>query len=113
MAVVGLVLAGCGARSEDEGPTSTGVQALGAGDYRVLDSGVRCFRAPCPSMEARAVEGAARGSFSAFQFPAGFTDAEQQRLLGEVMGGDGATVRGHLDASAEGGLFVLEAVVAW
>lgn len=109
LVVTMLAATACGpASAETAGHHAYPLEALPMGIYRLEDNGIRCVRAPCPSIDVRSTETDVVTSVSDIRYPAGMPDPDRQRLQEALFHG-GFTARGEVDASVEGGVFVLEA----
>jgi hypothetical protein len=81
-----------------------GTATVSGGYYRVVDTGVRCVRAPCFSYRAEGVNASSRVTTSALDLAAsGASPAELARANAAVRTKNGLLARGRFAATANGG----------
>lgn len=81
-----------------------GAAAASGGYYRVVDTGLRCARAPCFSYRATPVNGSTRTTVSSLDLEAsGATSAEVARALRALRSKNGLYARGRFTRTSDGG----------
>jgi Domain of unknown function (DUF6748) len=81
-----------------------GTAAVSGGYYRVVDTGIRCLRAPCFSYRATQVNGSTRTTTSSLDLAAsGATPAEIGRAQSALRTPNGLYARGRFARTADGG----------
>ncbi len=84
--------------------TPVGTAAVSGGYYRVVDTGIRCIRAPCFSFRAQQVNGSSRVTASEVDLRAsGATAAEIGRAQSALRTKDGLYSRGRFATAPDGG----------
>ena len=74
------------------------------GYYRIVDTGIRCIRAPCFSLRATQVNGSTRTPLSGIDInAAGATAGEEARAQSALRTANGLLARGRFTRSADGG----------
>lgn len=82
-----------------------GTAAVSGGYYRVIDTGIRCIRAPCFSYRATQVNGSTRTAMSGVDLEAsGATPAEVARGQTALHTKKGLLARGRFSRAANGGI---------
>jgi hypothetical protein len=81
-----------------------GTAAVSGGYYRLVDTGIRCLRAPCFSYRATQVNGSTRTTTSSFDLVAsGATPTEIRRAQSALRTPNGLYARGRFAHTADGG----------
>ena len=81
-----------------------GTAEVSGGYYRVVDTGIRCVRAPCFSWRAGQVNGSSRVLTSSIDFrAAGATSGEIARAQSALHTKDGLYARGRFASTSDGG----------
>lgn len=81
-----------------------GTSPLSGGYYSVVDTGIRCIRAPCFSYRATQVNGSTHTTMSGIELTAsGATPDEVSRAEAAVRTKNGLLARGRFTSSADGG----------
>jgi hypothetical protein len=81
-----------------------GTAAVSGGYYRVVDTGIRCVRAPCFSLRATQVNGSTRTLLSGVDLEAaGASASETTRARAALSTKSGLLARGRFSRSADGG----------
>jgi hypothetical protein len=81
-----------------------GAASVSGGYYRVVDTGIRCVRAPCFSLRATQVNGSTRTTVSSLDLRAsGASSAAIARAERAVATKDGLLARGRFARTADGG----------
>ncbi len=79
--------------------------------YRITDSGVRCARAPCPSLTVSPLSSQGEAvRASTIEFPSAMAQDVRQDASHRVSTPDGLVTHGSVIAHAEGNVFVLESL---
>jgi hypothetical protein len=82
----------------------TGTAPAAGGYYRVVDTGIRCIRAPCFSYRAGSVNASSSVTTSEVDLQAaGATDAEIARAMTALRTKDGLYARGRFASTPDGG----------
>jgi hypothetical protein len=81
-----------------------GTAPTSGGYYRIVDTGIRCIRAPCFSLRAAQVNGSTRTPLSGIDLnAAGATTGEVARAQAALRSKNGLLARGRFTRSADGG----------
>src|SRR5690348_10451287 len=78
------------------------LESLPRGVYRLVDNGVRCVQAPCPTIDVQKVDGPEATTVSNIEYP-DFMSTEQRERLQEALFQGGFVASGEVDANVEGG----------
>ena len=83
---------------------------VGPGKYRITDSGVRCARAPCPTLLATPVGEGPKMMLTDLEFPADMPQASRQQASERIHTAEGLVARGTVHGQGEASVFKLESV---
>lgn len=83
---------------------------VGPGKYRITDSGVRCARAPCPTLRASPVGSGPMMLLTGLEFPSNMPQETRQQASERVHSAEGLVARGTVYGRGEESVFALESV---
>lgn len=110
MALVPMCLLGCGGVPLDETMSQQG--KLSADGYRLTDSGVRCMRAPCPTVRVTPLDGGAAFNVTDVVAEPSLSPSDQERVGHLPSQPQGLQVRGTHRQEGERHIFTVKEVLS-
>ncbi|HEX8820691.1 MAG TPA: hypothetical protein VF794_12255 [Archangium sp.] len=99
-----------GSEGEDDILQVQDGMVVGPGKYRITDSGVRCARAPCPTLLASPVGAGPKMMLTGLEFPSDMPQENRARASERVHTSEGLVARGTVYGRGEESVFSLESV---
>jgi hypothetical protein len=88
-----------------------GLSSCASGVYRLTDSGVRCARAPCPSILASPAGVGTGVRVSSIQFPSAMSQEERTQVANRIYSPEGLLCEGFVWGQGDDRVFVLDNVL--